>query len=298
MRIIKLALQNSFRNPWLSITSILIAFLMLFSLSVIYSINVIGQQVLDSFKNKMDLGIYLKQDVNENTVNLLRSELENMEQVKELRYLTPEQSLKEFEQRHQNNPLILKSLKELEENHLGVTITLKFYDTADYQLALSIINKPEYTELIQEQDFYDYQKLIQGFNKFTQKISYAGLGISGLFIFIAILIIFNTIKLGALSRQEEIKIMRLVGGTSWFIRAPFLIESSLYALMAWLLNLGAILIIAFYSNDYIQQFLELDFNLYLYLTSKGFIFLIGLLIYALIISMIGSSLAIKKYLKL
>ena len=297
MRIIKSALQNSFRNPWLSVTSILISFLMLFSISILYGINIIGQQILDSFKNKMDLGIYLKQNVNENTVNLLRSELENLEQVKELRYLTPEQSLKEFEQRHQNNPLILKSLKELEENPLGVTITLKFYDPADYQLALSIIDKPEYTELIQEQDFYDYQKLIQGFNTFTQKISYVGLGMSGFFIFIAILIIFNTIKLGALSRQEEIKIMRLVGGTSWFIRAPFLIESSFYALVAWLLNLGVILLIAFYSNTYIQQFLELDFNLYLHLTTKGLIFLIGLLIYALIISMIGSSLAIKKYLK-
>ncbi|MCH7759172.1 FtsX-like permease family protein [Patescibacteria group bacterium] len=297
MRIIKSALQNSFRNPWLSVTSILITFLMLFSISILYGINIIGQQILDSFKNKMDLGIYLKQNVNENTVNLLRSELENLEQVKELRYLTPEQSLKEFEQRHQNNPLILKSLKELEENPLGVTITLKFYDPADYQLALSIIDKPEYTELIQEQDFYDYQKLIQGFNTFTQKISYVGLGMSGFFIFIAILIIFNTIKLGALSRQEEIKIMRLVGGTSWFIRAPFLIESSFYALVAWLLNLGVILLIAFYSNTYIQQFLELDFNLYLHLTTKGLIFLIGLLIYALIISMIGSSLAIKKYLK-
>ena len=297
MRIFKLAIQNSFRNFWLSAISIIIIFLMLFSLSLIYSINIIGQEILTSFKGKMDLGIYLKQNINENTVNLLRQELESMPEVKEVYYLTPEQSLEQFKQRHKNNPLILKSLEELKENPLGAAIILKFYDPADYSKVISVINRPEYQDLIQNQDFYDYQKLIQSFNKFNQKIYYAGLCISGLFVFIAILVIFNTIKLGALSRQKEIKIMRLVGATSWSIRTPFLMESSFYALIAWILNLGVLLGLAIIAQPYIQQFLELEFNFYFYLKTKGLIFLLGLLVYAIIISIIGSSLAIKKYLK-
>lgn len=297
MRILKLALQNSFRNLWLSFISILIMFLMLFSLSFIYGINIIGQQVLTSLKSKMDLGIYLKQNLDENLVNSLVAELENLAEIKEIYYLSPQQSLEQFKIKHKNNPLILKSLKELKQNPLGATITLKFYNPADYHVALSVINEPEYAVLIQNQDFYDYQKIIQGFNRFTQKISYTGLFISGLFVLIAILIIFNTIKLGALSRQKEIKIMRLVGANSWFIRSPYLVESGLYALIAWLLNCGILLGLALLTQDYIQQFLEIKFNFYTYLTTQALVPLLILLAFALVVSIIGSSLAIKKYLK-
>ncbi len=298
MRILKLSLQNSFRNFWLSLASIVIMLLMLLSLSLIYCLNVIGQETLTYFKDKMDLGIYLKQNINESTVNLLRTELESMDEIKEIRYLTPEQSLEEFEQKHRNDQLILKSLRELKENPLGATITLKFYNPEDYQKVLSVISQPEYQDLIQNQDFYDYQKLIRGFSKFNQKISYLGLGISGVFIFVAILVIFNTIKLGALSQQKQIKIMKLVGATSRFVRAPFLIQSCFYSLVAWILDIGILVAAAVSVQPYIQQLLELNFDFLLYLKTDGLVFLICLLIFSLFVSTISSGLAIRKYLKI
>lgn len=297
MRALKFALQNFSRNPWLSTISIIMMFLMLFSIGFVYGINIIGQQIITSIKGKVDLGIYLKQNIDNNIVNSLRSELENIPQIKEVLYLTPQQSLEQFEEKHKNNPLIIKSLKELGENPLGATLTLKFHDPSYYKTALSIINKPEYQGLIQNQNFTDYQKLIVSFNNFTEKISYVGYWISGFFILVAILVIFNVIKLGALSRKKEIKIMRLVGASAWFIRTPFLIESGIYAIFAWFLSLIAILGMALSTNVYIQQFFKLEFNLYTYLITEGIMFFFVLLIFALVISIIGSSMAIKKYLK-
>lgn len=297
MRFLKIALQNLFRNFWLSITSIIIMLLMLFSLSLLYGFSALGQQILNSVRDKMDLGIYLKQNIDQNQVNLLRSELENMDEVKEVYYLTSEESLEKFEQKHQNDPLILKSLKELNENPLGAVLTLKFHNPSDYQKAISIINQPEYQALIQNQDFYDYQKLIQTFNKINQKVYTAGLVISVLFALITILVIFNTIKLGTLSRKREIKIMRLVGASAWSIRSPFLIEGIFYALSAWILNAGIILLTAYFSQSFLQQFLELEFNLFNYLKNQAIFFWLSLLVFGLVVSLIGSSLAIKKYLK-
>lgn len=298
MRIVKIAIQNFFRNFWLTATSIIIMLLMLFSLSLLYGFNALGQQVLSSLKGKMDLGIYLKQNIDLNQVNLLRSELENMDEVKGVYYLTPEESLEKFEQKHKNDPLILKSLKELKENPFGAVMTLKFHDPSDYQKVISVINRPEYQTLIQDQDFYDYQKLIQGFNKINQKIYAAGLVISGLFALIAILVIFNTIKLGALSRKKEIKIMRLVGASAWSIRSPFLTEGALYALTAWIFNVGFILPLVYFTQPYLQQFFELEFNLFVHLKDQAIHFWLSLLVFALAVSLIGSSLAIKKYLKI
>lgn len=297
MRFFKLALQNFFRNFWLSLTSIIIILLMLFSLSLVYAFNTLGQQILSSFKNKMDLGVYLNQNIDLNQLSLLRSELENMDEIKEVYYLTPEESLENFKEKHINDPLILKSLKELNENPLGGALTLKFHDPSDYEKVISVINRPVYSALIRDQNFYDYQELIRAFNQFNQKITGAGLSISGIFALITILIIFTTIKLGALSRQREIKIMRLVGASAWAIRTPFLVEGCLYAFVAWIINSALIIPLVYFSQPYLQQFIELDFNLFIYLKTSAFYFWLGLLLFALIVSLIGSSLAIKKYLK-
>lgn len=271
--------------------------LMIFSLSLIYILNVLTVKTLDSFKLRMDLSIYLRQNLDENQVNLLRSELENMTEVKEINYITPPEALEQFKEKHKNNPLILKSIEELKENPFGAAITVKLYDPADYQAVLAVIEKPAYEPLIQDQDFYDYQQIINAFNNFNKKIHYAGWIISGLFVFIAVLVIFNTIKLGILAREKEIKIMRLVGATSWFIRGPFLVESCLYALVAWLINGAIIIPLVIFSQPYLKQFLELDFDFLFYLKVYSFEFFGGLLAFALIISIFASSAAIKRYLR-
>lgn len=297
MRILKLALQNFFRNFPLSITSIIIMLLMLLSISFVYGLNTVGQNILSSFKDKMDLGIYLKTNIDENIVEQLRDDLQSMPEIKQINYIPPQESLELFKERHKNNPLILKSLQELEQNPLGATITIKFYNPSAHEKVLDTINSDEYKSIVQDQDFYDYQLLINAFNAFYRKVFTMGIGLSGVFILIAILVTFTTIKLGALSKQKEIKIMRLVGATSWFIRAPYLLESGLYAISAWILNLIIMFVLAFFAGPYISQFLELDLDLFVYFKTIGITFWLYLLLYTVIVAIIGASLAIKKYIK-
>jgi len=246
----------------------------------------------------MDLGIYLKQNIDQNKVALLKTELENISEIKEVKYLSAEDSLVIFKNKHQNDSLILKSLEELRENPLGAVITLKFHNPAAYQKALDIIEQPIYQELIQNQDFYDYQKLIESFNQISKKITKSGLAISGIFTLITILVIFTTIKLGALSRQKEIKIMRLVGASAWTIRSPFLIEGIYYAFTAWIINGGIILFLSYLFQPQLGLFLESEFNLFQYLTTNSIQFWLILLAFSFFVSLIGSALAIKKYLKI
>lgn len=297
MQFFKIAWQNFLRNFWLTITSVIIMLLMLFSLTTIYGFNILGQEVLSSFENKMDFAIYLKQNVSQNQLALLKTDLENLSDIKEVNYLSPEESLKKFKETHQDEPLILKSLEELNKNPLGGVISIKFYNPENYQEVINLINQPSYQPLIQEQNFYDYQSLIDSFAKINKKITNSGIFFSSFFALIAILVIFTTIKLGAVSRQKEIKIMRLVGASAWTIRGPFFIEGSLYAFSAWLINLVIILPSAYFLQPFLNKFLQIDFNLFNYLTSTALAFWLILLSFSLIISLIGSSFAIKKYLR-
>src|SRR6056297_3619686 len=245
MQIIKKSLQNLFRNNWLSVINILVMLLMLFSISFIYGINQIGEQTLSSMEQKMDMGIYLKQDANQETIASLTQELKSLKFVKNIKYYSPAETLEQFKEKHKGDEIIQDSLKQIQENPLGGTINLSF------------------------QDSHDYQEIINSFNNVTQKISLITIIISIFFILIAILVIFNTIKLGAISRKKEIKIMRLVGAESKFIRAPFLLESAIYALIAWIINLGLLLTLSFYTSDYLKSFLGFDFDLYNFFTHQS-----------------------------
>ena len=296
MRIIKLAFQNFFRNLPLSLTSILIMLLMLFSLSFLSIINILAQETLNSFKDKFDLSVYFKQNVDENQVSLFRSELENMVEVKEVHYITPQQALEQFKSKHQD-VLTQKSLEELNDNPLSSAITIKLRDPNDYNTVFNVTQKPEFSALIQDQDFYDYQQIMDAFNKFNKKIHYVGWAFSGLFVFIAILVIFNTIKLGIWAQEKEIKIMRLVGATSWFVQGPFLFEGFLYGFIAWILNALIIIPLITYAQPYIKQFFELDFSLLDYLKNNILSFGGGFLLFALIVGILASGAATKKYLR-
>jgi len=272
--------------------------LMFFSLSLIGSVNLLTREVINAWEQKLDLSIYLKQNLDQAKVALFRSELENMPEVKEIHYITPEEALEQFKARHEKDPLILKSLEKLEKNPLGAAITVKLRNSSDYKIVLGIISNPLYQELIQNQDFIDFERLIDLFNKFSKKINWVSLSISGVFTFIAILVIFNTIKLGIYTRRDELKIMRLVGATSAFIRGPFLLESCLVAFFAWLLN-GVILIpLVIFGEPYIKQFFGLDLEIFNYLRANAFIAFGGLLLFGLIIAILSSGIATQKYLKI
>ncbi|WP_270615687.1 permease-like cell division protein FtsX [Streptococcus koreensis] len=121
---------------------------------------------------------------------------------------------------------------------------------------------------------------------------------AGLLIFIAVFLISNTIRITIISRSREIKIMRLVGAKSGYIRAPFLLEG------AWIGLIGAIppalLLYYVYNIVYKSMYNTLqDQKLFLYSPNLlvpimvGGLFGLGILIGA-----IGSSISMRRFLKI
>ena len=125
-----------------------------------------------------------------------------------------------------------------------------------------------------------------------------GIGASALvilLIFVAFVFINNTIRLSIMARRAEIGIMRLVGASNSFIRGPFLMEGILQALMGFVVTVGALEIIHHTLMPSISnslQFLNLSVNLSVYL----WVYLL-LFVLSIIIGVLGSMLAMRRYLK-
>ena len=116
-----------------------------------------------------------------------------------------------------------------------------------------------------------------------------------LLVFVAFVFINNTIRLSIMARSDEIGIMRLVGASNSFIRGPFLMEGIIQALMGFVVSLG---VLEVFHRLVVPQLVAslkfLNFNipeityLWVYLM---------LLVLAVVIGVVGSLIAMNRYLK-
>ena len=126
--------------------------------------------------------------------------------------------------------------------------------------------------------------------------SFTAIGIAGLMLVAAVLLIATTIRLSAFSRRKELGIMRLVGASNRFIQTPFIIEGVIAALIGSVLAAVAVLaIVRFFVQGYLGSQIQ---------TTTAFIGMGDALLVAPILIGIGvvlaagsASVAISRYLK-
>ena len=297
-RVLRFAFQNFYRNFWLSLVTITIIVLTLFSLTSLIVLNAAANQAIATIKNKIDISIYFPANTNEEQVRLIRQNISNYETVKQVDYISAEQALIRFSNKHQDDELIQKSLEELNQNPLGPTLTVQANDVSMYPAILDQLKKDKVDELVEQIDYDDHKLVIGKLEDISKKVKTFGLTISGFFALIALLVVFNTIRIGIYTQRSEIGIMKLVGASNWFIRMPFLLESIFYALTGciifWILFyiLAGILQPVFYNF-----FIDINFNLMSYLSSH-LLYIFGFeLIIIIFLNVMSSFIAIGRYLR-
>ncbi|HQB51149.1 MAG TPA: permease-like cell division protein FtsX [bacterium] len=234
-RIIKFGFQDVWRNFWLSLATIMILILTLFSVNLLLSLKIIGQAAVDNLKNRVDISIYLRQGVSEDKIMSLKARLANLNNVQEVKYVSQAEALQSFQNRHQNNPEIMQALEQLDKNPLTSSLTVKPVNPDNYDQLIEDLNKIQ-DPVIDSRNFQDNKELLNKINSVTKKINDIALAISLIFLLIMLLVIFNSVKLAIYSHRQEIVIMKLVGASNFFIKAPFLFSSLIYTLAGVILT--------------------------------------------------------------
>ncbi len=301
LRPIKFAWQNFFRNIWLSLITIIIIISSLFLVNTLVILGTLANQGLNFYKNKVDVSVFLKPEVTDQQVQNIKENLSKLSTIKGVEVKPKEQALEELKDEYQNNPILLKSLKELETNPLGEILIIKLNRIEDYSSVMSTLQTKDYQDVIETNlnKFSDIKEITDKLNNFAQKVYQIELIVSIIFSIIIFFLVFNTIRLTIYSHREEISIMRLVGASSWFIRGPFLIESIFYGFIAWLINLMILFPLSKILQPYISNFLDhYQFNLMFYFLQNFFQIFGWQLLIIICISMLSSAFAMRKYLKI
>ena len=295
---IKEALRGFTRNLSTTLGSIITIFLSLFVIGVFLVGAAVIENVVSSVESEVTITAYLSDDATDSQISSLTSEIKAMSGVSSVSYTSKDQALENFKSMS-SNPEIVDQLDGT--NPLPASLSIELSDPQSVEtVAESIASSSTFKKACDEpdspSDSLKYgQKTVERLFQLTSYVRYIGLALIVLLIFIALVFINNTIRLAILARRKEIAIMRLVGASNGFIRGPFLMEGAMHAVIGSLLAIGSIELIHRLALPRLQTaltFLPMDVAGQIYL-----VIYLGLLVAGLFIGLIGSALAMRRYLK-
>ena len=235
-RVVKFAIVDFWRNLGLSLMTISILVLTYLSLNLLVVVNFFTEAAVKTIENRVDISVYFGPDVSDERITGVRSNLISLPEVREVVFITRDQALEQFKKNHAEEPSILEALKEVGENPLGAVLVVKARDARNYKPIIEALQGPAVSSLVEDKTVENHQALIDRLTSVTDRVQRAALGLSVMFALIALLIVFNTIRVSIYIHREEIAIMRLVGASTNFVRIPYLLETLLYNVVA----LGAV----------------------------------------------------------
>lgn len=295
-RIFKYGWLGFCRNPWVSTATIGI---MILALAVVSSLLILGNitnTFVSELQGKVDVSVYFKQDAEEANVMQLKYALEARSDVRDVEYVSRDNALSLFKERHKDNELLMASLTELGTNPFQASLNIKANKASQFDAIVSFIETTKIKDLVDKINYKQNEKVIQRLTSITSSIENIGVFFTLALSFVAVIITFNTIRLVIYNYRDEISVMKLVGASDWFIRGPFVITGVLYgavsAFITWFLFLFAVWII---SEKAITVFPGTDILAYWSGNALGIIAL--LLGFGISLGAISSFIAINRYLK-
>ncbi len=264
--------------------------------SSLFLLKDINQFLTSSIQEKADISVYFKEDAAEEEIFNLEEELSKIPEVKDIKYISKEKALEEFTKKHKDESSLMESLAEVGGNPFLAALNIKAFEASQYQAVVNFLENPDFENLIEKVDYYQRKPIIEKIFALTVGMKNTGLVISIILAIVAVLVTFNTIRLAILNQGEEIRIQRLVGASNWFIRAPFLVQGAIAGFFATLISLLIFSLICLFLSPKIEILFS-DLNIWNFFTKNFSTIILLQLATGILLGMISSTIAIRKYLK-
>lgn len=300
-RIIHTGILNFMRNLSLAIAAmaVMVVTLTIVLFSVIT--NATFENTIAQITDKIDISVYLKDDLKPEQTNDLLKDLKALPNVSSVKYLSKADALQRYLQQNAGNQDLLTAINST-TNPLPATILIKPTDLNKIDDIKTFLSKSDVSQLQSDPPSYsgDRKVAIDKITHATNVLRQIGVVTVVVFTIICALIIFNTIQMAIFNRRDEIKIMRLLGASTTFIRGPFVVESTIYGILSAIFS---ILIInsAFLASSNALQASSLgllDINYASQWFGDNFLRLLGMqLAIGIILGAVSSTIATRRYLK-
>lgn len=283
--------RNVFKNKKSTGASLTImcATLLIFGLVFVIVANI--NYMVSNIEGQQGMRVFIN-DVSEKEAKAIGEKIENINGVNTTKFVSKADALKENKEKYKDKPLAVEGYTE-KDNPFPASYIVTLTDLSLSKQVQQEINQIGNIKKITVRD-----DTIEALKNIGNAIKYASIVILILLVLISIFIMANTIKLTVHARRKEISIMKYVGATNSFIKAPFVVEGNVIGIIAALISIvilgGLYNVVSSNISGSIME--KMGINLLSF--NEMFILLILVfLIMGVLIGTIGSCMSMKKYLK-
>lgn len=290
-RSIRDAFKSVVRNFSLSLASIscITITLIIVAIAIIASFNV--QNFTKEIERDMTIVVFLENDATEEDVESVKGKIEKINNVDNYKFQSKVDVKKQMQAESEVFNRVLDEWED-DESPLKDTFQVKVKEIENIGKTAKQIQSIEKVSVVRYGEGM-VDKMVTAFAS-IEKVTY---GIVIALVIVTVFLIINTIKLTISARKREISIMRLVGASNFTIKTPFIVEGMILGLF------GSIVPIIISTYGYLAFYNHFDGYLFSELIQlikpEPFIYTKSLivLVIGILVGMIGSASAVKKYLK-
>jgi cell division transport system permease protein len=309
-RIIRTGFINFWRNGFLSFSAVVVISLSLSIFGALIFSSAFGRALITEVKNKVDINVYFNLDSQESDIFALRKTIEALPEVQKVEYVSREQALTDFKEKWKDNGFIMQGLEEIGSNPFPAVLNIKAKEPSQYAGIASFLegknSSQNGTDIVDKINYNQNKLIIERLGRIIPAIEKSGAIIAILFVIVAIIMVFNTIRLIIFTAKDEISVMKLVGASNFYIRGPFVVSGIMYGIFSAILTLLVLGGFAYYSDSMLVRFagsqnisdLASFSNVFLSYFVQNFGQIFGIIMGAgIILGAISSYMAVRRYLR-
>jgi cell division transport system permease protein len=309
-RIIRTGFINFWRNGFLSFSAVVVISLSLSIFGALIFSSAFGRALITEVKNKVDINVYFNLDSQESDIFALRKTIEALPEVQKVEYVSREQALTDFKEKWKDNGFIMQGLEEIGSNPFPAVLNIKAKEPSQYAGIASFLegknSSQNGADIVDKINYNQNKLIIERLGRIIPAIEKSGAIIAILFVIVAIIMVFNTIRLIIFTAKDEISVMKLVGASNFYIRGPFVVSGIMYGIFSAILTLLVLGGFAYYSDSMLVRFagsqnisdLASFSNVFLSYFVQNFGQIFGIIMGAgIILGAISSYMAVRRYLR-
>lgn len=295
---LQFAVTNLYRNKGTALAAIFVLTVIVFIVTGLFFLHGVSNYLISTVEDKIDVTAYFKTTADEADILAIKKEIEkDGKLVKSVQYVSREDALADFNQKHKDNPVFSQALQEVGDNPFLPSLNIVTNGEAkEYEKVSALLASDKYKDSVEKVDFYQKKDIIEKVFSIVSGVTMFGFAIGFLVMIIAILVVFNTIKLIIKLAEDEISTMRVIGATNWFIKAPFVIEGALFGVVAFVICFVVTLIFSYALSGSVGLMVP-GFHLFGYFLSQFFLLVFLQLLAGIGLGALTSLVVVNKHLK-
>lgn len=301
-RVAKAGFFNFWRNSTVSLASVLVMTVTLLTIGFISFSGAILETSLTELRDKIDINVTFIPTASEQSILDIKQSLESLPEVLLVTYVSRDEALEAFKERHKNDQSILSALDELGENPLGAVLNVKAREPSQYASVAEFLQSDgalsnQGVTIIDRVNYFENKTAIDRLTNIIDSADKLGFALTIILALVSMSIAFNTIRLTIYISKDEIAVMRLVGASTTYIQGPFVVVGIIYGVVAGIITLLLLIPITYWLGSATESFFS-GFHLFSYylrhILEMSFIILLS----GVLIGSLSSVLAARKYLKI